>query len=230
MRFTHGVMQNVYWTRQRMHEIMDTMKISSILAVLVALPLCGCAKEPASTTETKDNAAMATTNKTLVVYYSRTGENYAVGNIAEGNTAIVAKMIAAKTGADLFEIKTVKAYAADYNTCIEEAKKELRDDARPEIVGDVADFAKYDTIYVGYPIWWGVPPMCVFTFFEKHDWAGKTVKPFATHEGSGLGGSVRAIKKALPAATVTDGLAIQGQTAQNDRPAAQAAVERWIVK
>ena len=170
------------------------------------------------------------TNKALVVYYSRTGENYAVGNIAEGNTAIVAKMIAARTGADLFEIKTVKAYAADYNTCIEEAKKELRDDARPEIVGDVADFDQYDTVYVGYPIWWGVPPMCVFTFFEKHDWTGKTVKPFCTHEGSGLGGSVRAIKKALPAATVTDGLAIQGQTAQNNRPAAQAAVESWIGK
>ena len=207
---------------------MDTMKISSILAILAALPLCGCAKEPASTTETKDNAAMATTNKTLVVYYSRTGENYAVGNIAEGNTAIVAKMIAAKTGADLFEIRTVKAYAADYDTCIEEAKKELRDDARPEIVGDVENFDQYDTVYVGYPIWWGVPPMCVFTFFEKHDWAGKTVKPFCTHEGSGLGGSVRAIKKALPAATVADGLAIQGQTAQNDRPAAQSAVDRWL--
>ena len=168
------------------------------------------------------------TNKALVVYYSRTGENYAVGNIAEGNTAIVAKMIAARTGADLFEIKTAKAYAADYDTCIEEAKKELRDDARPEIVGDVGNFDEYDTVYVGYPIWWGVPPMCVFTFFEKHDWAGKTVKPFCTHEGSGLGGSVRAIKKALPAATVTDGLAIQGQTAQNDRPAAQSAVDRWL--
>ena len=204
------------------------MKRTHLLAVLAALPLCGCAQD-ASTTNQTETAAMST-NKTLVVYYSRTGENYAVGNIAEGNTAIVAKMIAAKTGADLFEIKTVKAYAADYNTCIEEAKKELRDDARPEIVGDVADFAKYDTVYVGYPIWWGVPPMCVFTFFEKHDWAGKTVKPFCTHEGSGLGGSVRAIRKALPTATVTDGLAIQGQTAQNNRPAAQAAVERWLGK
>ena len=204
------------------------MKRTHLLAVLAALPLCGCAQD-ASTTNQTETAAMST-NKALVVYYSRTGENYAVGNIAEGNTAIAAKMIAARTGADLFEIKTVKAYAADYNTCIEEAKKELRDDARPEIVGDVADFAKYDTVYVGYPIWWGVPPMCVFTFFEKHDWTGKTVKPFATHEGSGLGGSVRAIKKALPAATVTDGLAIQGQTAQNNRPAAQAAVERWLGK
>ena len=204
------------------------MKRTHLLAVLAALPLCGCAQD-ASTTNQTETAAMST-NKALVVYYSRTGENYAVGNIAEGNTAIVAKMIAAKTGADLFEIKTVKAYAADYNTCIEEAKKELREDARPEIVGDVADFAKYDTVYVGYPIWWGVPPMCVFTFFEKHDWAGKTVKPFATHEGSGLGGSVRAIRKALPAATVTDGLAIQGQTAQNNRKAAEVAVERWIGK
>ena len=207
---------------------MRRMKRTTLFAALAALPLCGCAQD--ATTNNTDTATMGTTNKTLVVYYSRTGENYAVGNIAEGNTAIVAKMIAAKTGADLFEIRTVKEYAASYDVCIEEAKKELREDARPEIVGDVANFEQYDTIYVGYPIWWGVPPMCVFTFFEKHDWAGKTVKPFATHEGSGLGGSVRAIRKALPAATVTDGLAIQGQTAQNNRPAAQAAVERWIGK
>ena len=205
------------------------MKRTTLLAALAALPLCGCAQD-ASTTNQTETAAMPATNKTLVVYYSRTGENYAVGNIAEGNTAIVAKMIAARTGADLFEIKTAKAYAADYDTCIEEAKKELRDDVRPAIVGDVENFDEYDTVYVGYPIWWGVPPMCVFTFFEKHDWAGKTVKPFCTHEGSGLGGSVRAIRKALPAATVTDGLAIQGQTAQNDPPAAQAAVDRWLGK
>ena len=204
------------------------MKRTHLLAVLAALPLCGCAQD-ASTTNQTETAAMST-NKALVVYYSRTGENYAVGNIAEGNTAIVAKMIAARTGADLFEIRTDKAYAADYDTCIEEAKKELRDDARPAIVGDVENFDEYDTVYVGYPIWWGVPPMCVFTFFEKHDWAGKTVKPFCTHEGSGLGGSVRAIRKARPAATVADGLAIQGQTAQNNRPAAQAAVERWLGK
>ena len=120
---------------------------------------------------------MHRTQKSLVVYYSRTGENYAVGDIAEGNTAIVAKMIARKTGADLFEIRTVKEYAADYTECTEEAKRELRDDARPEIVGDVADFAQYGTVYVGYPIWWGVPPMGVFTFIEKHDWTGKTVRP-----------------------------------------------------
>ncbi|MBR3085160.1 MAG: flavodoxin [Kiritimatiellae bacterium] len=206
------------------------MKLAiSTLVLLAALPLCGCAQD-ASTTNQTENAAMPATNRTLVVYYSRTGENYAVGNIAEGNTAIVAKMIAEKTGADLFEIKTEKSYAASYDICIEEAKKELRDDARPAIVGDVENFGEYDTIYVGYPIWWGVPPMCVFTFFEKHDWTGKTVKPFCTHEGSGLGGSVRAIRGALPAATVTDGLAIQGQTAQNDRPAAQAAVNRWLGK
>jgi flavodoxin len=205
----------------------NAMKTTTILAALLALPLCGCAQETTNTNNT-DTATMSNTNKALVVYYSRTGENYAVGNIAEGNTAIVAKMIAAKTGADLFEVKTVKAYAADYTECTEEAKKELREDARPEIVGDVEDFAQYDTVYVGYPIWWGVPPMCVFTFIDRHDWSGKTVRPFATHEGSGLGGSVRALKKAMPAATVEDGLAIQGQTAQNDRKAAEKAVDAWL--
>lgn len=207
----------------------NAMKTTTILAALLALPLCGCAQETTNTNNT-DTATMSNTNKALVVYYSRTGENYAVGNIAEGNTAIVAKMIAAKTGADLFEVKTAKAYAADYTECTEEAKKELREDARPEIVGDVEDFAQYDTVYVGYPIWWGVPPMCVFTFIDRHDWSGKTVRPFATHEGSGLGGSVRALKKAMPAATVEDGLAIQGQTAQNDRKAAEKAVDAWLSK
>ena len=201
---------------------------SMVLAALFALPFAGCARSNAEPASQPEDNSMEKSGKALVVYYSRTGENYAVGNIAEGNTAIVAKMIAQRTGADLFEIRTVREYAADYTECTEEAKRELRDDARPEIVGDVEDFAQYDTVYVGYPIWWGVPPMAVFTFIEKHDWAGKTVRPFCTHEGSGLGGSVRALRKALPGAAVADGLAIQGQTAQNDRRAAEKAVERWV--
>ena len=208
---------------------MNPMKTAATLALALALPLCGCAQEPTTQNPT-ETEPMKSQGKSLVVYYSRTGENYAVGNIAEGNTAIVAKMIAERTGADLFEIRTVKEYAADYMECTEEAKRELREDARPEIVGDVEDFGQYGTVYVGYPIWWGVPPMAVFTFIEKHDWAGKTVRPFATHEGSGLGGSVRALRKAMPGAVVEDGLAIQGQTAQNDRKAAAGAVERWLGK
>ena len=208
---------------------MNPMKTAATLALALALPLCGCAQE-SSTQNPTETEPMKSQGKSLVVYYSRTGENYAVGNIAEGNTAIVAKMIAERTGADLFEIRTVKEYAADYMECTEEAKRELREDARPEIVGDVEDFGQYGTVYVGYPIWWGVPPMAVFTFIEKHDWAGKTVRPFATHEGSGLGGSVRAIRKAMPGAVVEDGLAIQGQTAQNDRKAAARTVDRWLGK
>ena len=208
---------------------MNPMKTAATLALALALPLCGCAQEPTTQNPT-ETEPMKSQGKSLVVYYSRTGENYAVGNIAEGNTAIVAKMIAERTGADLFEIRTVKEYAADYMECTEEAKRELREEARPEIVGDVEDFGQYGTVYVGYPIWWGVPPMAVFTFIEKHDWAGKTVRPFATHEGSGLGGSVRALRKAMPGAVVEDGLAIQGQTAQNDRKAAARTVDRWLGK
>ena len=105
---------------------------------------------------------------------SRAGENYAVGNIAGGNTAIVAKKIAERTVADLFEVRTVGEYAETCMECEEEAKRELRQAARPKNVGDVADFAQSDTIYVGYPIWRGVPPMCVSTAIEKHDWTGKT--------------------------------------------------------
>ena len=208
---------------------MNPMKTAATLALALALPLCGCAQE-SSTQNPTETEPMKSQGKSLVVYYSRTGENYAVGNIAEGNTAIVAKMIAERTGADFFEIGTVKEYAADYMECTEEAKRELREDARPEITGAVEDFGQYGTVYVGYPIWWGVPPMAVFTFIEKHDWAGKTVHPFATHEGSGLGSSVRALRKAMPGAVVEDGLAIQGQTAQNDRKAAARAVDRWLGK
>ena len=204
------------------------MKATAMFVLSALLPFAGCARDTEAGTTQQETPSMHRTQKSLVVYYSRTGENYAVGDIAEGNTAIVAKMIAQRTGADLFEIRTVKEYAADYTECTEEAKRELRDDARPEIAGDVADFAQYGTVYVGYPIWWGVPPMAVFTFIEKHDWAGKTVRPFCTHEGSGLGGSVRALRKALPGATVEDGLAIQGHVAQYDRPAAEAAVVRWL--
>ena len=177
-------------------------------------------------------AALTASAQTLVVYYSKPGETYTQGGIItlkKGNTQEVAERIQKLAKADIFRVETVKDYPDSYMELIDVAKDELNAKARPAIKSDI-DISKYDTIYVGWPCWWGTLPMCMFTFIEKHDWTGKTVKPFCTHEGSGLGGSVRAIRKALPAATVTDGLAIQGQTAQNDRPAAQAAVDHWLEK
>ena len=165
---------------------------------------------------------------TLVTYFSHAGENYNVGVIEEGNTAKLAKVIAEQTGAELFEIVPVVDYPQSYDECLEVATAEQRNGARPEYVGDVENWDQYDTIFIGYPIWWGEIPNIVYTFMENHDFAGKTVIPFNTHEGSGQSHSQRDIEKTLPDATVLQGLAVRGTTAQNDPDATAKAVSDWL--
>ena len=163
----------------------------------------------------------------LVVFYSRADENYFSGSyryITEGNTEKVAKMIAGTVGADLFRIEQKVPYAADYNTCIEQAKKDLQAKARPELVSVPDSLDDYDEIYLGYPNYWGDMPMAVYTFLEKFDWNGKTVHPFCTHEGSGLSGTERKIQGVCKGAVVTKGLAVQGGAVSR----AGAAVEKWV--
>lgn len=172
-------------------------------------------------------SSMAAEAKSLVVVFSRTDENYNVGYITKGNTMILAEMVAQKTGADLFEIKPSKKYPADYDTCIDVAKKELNAKARPAILED-KDVSEYDTVYFGYPIWWGDLPMCFYTFIEGHDWNGKKIIPFCTHEGSGLAGTERKLKSALKGAEVMKGLAVRGSTAQNDKAGAEKAIDSWL--
>ncbi len=164
--------------------------------------------------------------KTLVIYYSRTGQNYVNGNIkdlAKGNTEYVAEFIADAVGADLFEVKTVKEYDADYMVCIEEAKKELREDARPELQEMLDSVAEYDNIVVAGPCWWGTFPCAIFTQLDALDFTGKNVFPVMTHEGSGMGSSARSLKNLCAGATVGTGLAIHGA----DAPQSRATVEKW---
>ena len=166
--------------------------------------------------------------KILVAYFSRTGNQYSVGNITEGNTAIIAKMIASKTGGDLFEIKVVKdEYPEDHMKMIEYAKQEKNNNKRPAIIGKVNNFAGYDVIFIGYPNWWADLPMPVYTFLESYDFKGKTVIPFCTHEGSGLSGTERNVK-ATTKADVKEGLAIYGHVAQNSRKEADKKVSDWL--
>lgn len=165
----------------------------------------------------------------MVVYFSRTGENYAVGNITRGNTRIVAEMIAKETGGDLFEIIPERGYPQSYDECVEIAKKEKEAGERPAIRQDTAT-EDYDVIFIGYPNWWGDMPMAVYTFIEKHSWQGKTVIPFCTHEGSGLSGTVQNLKVACKGADVKQGLAIKGATAQNRQTQAMAEVKAWLGK
>ena len=171
-------------------------------------------------------AALTASAQTLVVYYSRTGQNYTsdgIVNLKVGNTQVVAEKIQKLTGADIFRLETVKEYSADYMTCTQEAKDELNAKARPALKADI-DISKYDTIYLGWPCWWGTYPMCVATFLEAHDWSGKTVIPFTTHEGSGFGSSLSDLRKAIPSAFVKKGLSIQGSKVKS----AQAQIEKFV--
>ena len=172
---------------------------------------------------------MDESKKVLVAFFSRTGENYAVGNIEKGNTHIIAEMIANETKGKLFQIETVKPYPDEYKACVDIAKAEKENNARPEVKGDIA-VEDYDVIFLGYPNWWGDMPMAVYTFIEKHDWNGKTVVPFCTHEGSGLSDTERKLKDACKGATVSEGLAIKGTTAQNSPSQALKTVQTWLKK
>lgn len=163
----------------------------------------------------------------LVVFYSRADENYFSGSyryITEGNTEKLAKMIAAAAGADLFKIEQKVPYAADYNTCIEQAKNDLRSKARPELVSLPENLNDYDEIYLGYPNYWGDMPMAVYTFLENYDWDGKVIHPFCTHEGSGLSSTESKIKNACKGASITKGLTVQGGSVSQ----AKATVEKWV--
>lgn len=158
-----------------------------------------------------------TDSKILVVYFSRTGENYNVGNVEVGNTAMVASYIKDYLKADSFEIIPVNKYPDKYQECLDQATKEKNENARPEIQNKITNFDQYDTIFVGYPIWWGNLPMIMHTFFESYDFNGKKVIPFNTHEGSGDAGTYSTVQKDLPKANVTtDGLALDGKTARSD--------------
>lgn len=167
--------------------------------------------------------------KILVAFFSRADENYNVGYIEKGNTQIIAEMIAGETGGTLLHIETVTPYPANYMECIEVAKKELNTKVRPAIKED-AQVEDYNIVFLGYPNWWGDVPMAVYTFIEKHDWQGKTVIPFCTHEGSGLGSTENKLKNACKGATFLKGLAVQGATAQNRQTQAKQSVTNWLGK
>lgn len=163
----------------------------------------------------------------LVIYFSRSGENYFGGelkNIEKGNTEVIAEYIQEFTGADLFKVEAAVDYPEDYMECIDVAQKELQNDARPEIKESLNDISAYDTIYIGFPNWWGTLPMPMFTQLEKLDFTGKTVKAFVTHEGSGFGSSQNDINKLCEGAEIKKGLSIPGANVYD----AKDTVKVWI--
>lgn len=192
------------------------------LTALLSISLTACAQQ-----SPKSSLEHMKQKKTLVAFFSRADENYGVGNVEKGNTQVVAEMIAEALGADTFHIQTATPYARDYDTCIAQAKREKESDARPAIVGDAA-VEDYDVIFIGYPNWWGEPPMALYTFIERHKWEGKIIVPFITHEGSGFGGTDRRVAKACKGATALKGFATTGHEAQLSQPSTRKAVGQWL--
>ena len=191
--------------------------ITAVLALLVTTAFNGGVKQEKS---------MDNKGKSLVVFFSHAGDNYAVGNIEVGNTKIVADYISEITGADQFEIVTHKYDGMAYTPLINLAQEETRKGELPPYEGEIADLSQYDTVFIGGPVWWGTYPQVMFTFFKNHenDLKGKTVIPFTTHEGSGLANCVEDVKEAFPGANITKGFSIYG----HDVRSGKNKVEKWL--
>ncbi len=165
--------------------------------------------------------------KTLIAFFSRADENYfggAMRYVKVGNTEIVCDIIKTLIPADSFKIEMKNPYSPVYMTCIEEAKRDLRLNARPELISAPASIDGYDTVVLAYPNYWGTMPMAVLSFLDKFDFDGKTILPLCTNEGSGMGSSERDIKRACPGATVKSGLSVTGSQAASS----EGSVRRWL--
>jgi len=139
--------------------------------------------------------AQTETDKILVAVFSWSG-----------NARALAGQIVQATGANLFEIRTVTPYPDNYDECTRIAQQEQNSNARPPILGRVADMAQYGTVFLCYPNWWGTLPMAVFTFLEAYDFSGKTIYPLVTHGGSRFGRSLDDIRRLSPRAVLGNGL------------------------
>ena len=151
--------------------------------------------------------------KVLIIYYSRSG-----------NTREIANQIHERVGGDIIELQTVEPYPDEYDAVTKQAKQELNSDYKPALKTKVEKIGSYDVIFVGSPIWWGTIAAPVKTFLSKYDLSGKTIVPFITHGGSGLGRSVADISKLCPKSSVLDGLAVWGRDAKT----APGEVAEWL--
>ena len=167
--------------------------------------------------------------KTLIAFFSRADENYfggAMRYVKTGNTEIVVNDMKEMIEADCFKIEMKNPYSPVYMTCIEEAKRDLRAQARPELTNYLESIDDYDTIILAYPNYWGSFPMAVATFLERYNFTGKTILPLCTNEGSGMGHSEKDIANTAKGATVKRGLAITGSRAAQSK----ADVQKWFAE
>lgn len=165
--------------------------------------------------------------KIITVYFSMTGQTYADGNIIDlkkGFTNIAAEYIQQAVGGDLFRIEQTRQYATDHFAMIEEAKEEYQKKERPELKSFCDNLDQYDTVFLGFPNWWGTVPMPVLTFVEHYNWQGKRIIPFVTSGGSGFGRSLRDLSRSAKGATIDpNGLAILGTQVEQSK----AEIQKW---
>lgn len=163
--------------------------------------------------ETGTDEQTETGSSALVVYFSWSG-----------NTETIANEIAAQTGADIFELTPVTPYSDDYDTVLDEAQAEQRNNARPEINGSIDNFDSYSVIYLGFPNWWGDMPMILYSFLDDYDLSGKTIAPFVSSGGSGFSNTLTAIAESEPQALLTEGLSLSSSASKDPGD----AVTEWL--
>lgn len=168
-----------------------------------------------NTTNTENDNKNTQIGKVLVLYFSQSG-----------NTEAVANFIHDAVGGDIVKLETETPYPSDYDELVDYAQEEQRENARPVLSTHIDNIDEYDTIFLGYPNWWGDMPMPIYTFLDEYDLSGKTIAPFITHGGSGLSGTPENIKKEEPNATVTEGLAVSGSSSRNS----QSTVNNWLTE
>ncbi len=223
-------------------------RISFFIAVLCCIGLTAC-----GSTDTKDNAdtlssqneqaeqtstEQINTENALVVYFSMP-ETTEADNMTEeeenstvvidgevlGNTQYAAMVIQENTGADIFRIEPQEPYTTNHEELVDIASQEQEENARPVIKDTVENFEQYDTVFVGYPIWWSDMPMIMYSFFDEYDFSGKTIIPFSTHGGSGLAGTIDTISELEPNATIYEQAL---SVSRNDIAEAEEDIVEWI--
>ena len=162
------------------------------------------ANQQSDNTSVENNESDLEAGNVLIVYFSQTGNTETVANIIHDNV-----------GGDIVKLETTEAYPSDYDELVDYAHQEQQEDARPELSTVIENIEQYDTIFLGYPNWWGDMPMAIYTFLDNYDLSGKTIAPFITHGGSGLSGTPENIQEEELNASVTEGLAIDGDEASD---------------
>ena len=211
-----------------------------VLTMVLSLAACSTNQSPSESTPEESSSQTNestptpsnTNGKNLVVYFSMPDNvddsTVVIDGETLGNTQYMAYVIQETVGADIFRIEPETPYPTDHDELVDLASEEQSNNARPAIKDTIENFDTYENIFVGYPNWWGDMPMAVYTFMDSYDFSGKVVIPFNTHEGSGESGTYSAIGSYLPNAQVLDGMAIQGQTAQEFSFDTQQSVRDWL--